>query len=281
MKASSVAFSQRARRSRAFMLGMLLLAILILMAISAHVFYPTDPLDIVGPPSLWPGANARFPLGTDMLGRDMAAIIFHGSRISLTIGFFAAAIAILVGVLFGSVAGYCGGVVDDVLMRITEFFQTIPGFLFAIVLVIIMRPSVQSTILAIGFTAWPQIARLMRAEVMRVRGSDYVLAAITMGRGHLATILDHILPNSAAPVIVATSVLVANSILMEASLSFLGLGDPNVASWGAMIGAGREVLRTAWYMSAVPGLAVFLTVMGFGLIGNGLNDILNPREVVR
>lgn len=279
--ASSVAFLQRARRSRAFMLGMFLLAVLILMAISADVFYPTDPLDIVGPPSLWPGANASFPLGTDMLGRDMAAIVFHGSRVSLTIGVFAAGIAILVGVLFGSLAGYCGGVVDDILMRITEFFQTIPGFLFAIVLVIIMRPSVQSTILAIGFTAWPQIARLMRAEVMRVRGSDYVLAAITMGRGHLATILDHILPNSAAPVIVATSVLVANSILMEASLSFLGLGDPNVASWGAMIGAGREVLRTAWYMSAVPGLAVFLTVMGFALIGNGLNDVLNPREVVR
>ena len=216
-----------------------------------------------------------------MIAFDIAAIIFHGSRVSLTIGFFAATIAILVGVFIGAVAGYCGGMIDDAMMRVTEFFQTIPSFLFAIVLVIIMRPSVQSMIVAIGLTAWPQIARLMRAEVMRVRGADYVLAAITMGRGHLATIVDHILPNSIAPVVVATSVLVANAILMEASLSFLGLGDPNVASWGAMIGAGREVLRTAWYMSAVPGVAVFLTVMGFALIGNGLNDVLNPREVVR
>lgn len=279
--ASSVAFSQRARRSRAFVMGMFVLAVLLAMAISAGIIYPNDPLDIVGPASVWPGTDTHFPLGTDMLGRDMAAIIFHGSRVSLMIGFFAATIAILVGVFVGAVAGYCGGVVDDVLMRITEFFQTIPSFLFAIVLVIIMRPSVQSMIVAIGLTAWPQIARLMRAEVMRVRGADYVLAAITMGRGHLATIVDHILPNSIAPVVVATSVLVANSILMEASLSFLGLGDPNVASWGAMIGAGREVLRTAWYMSAVPGVAVFATVMGFALIGNGLNDVLNPREVVR
>lgn len=273
-------FLRGSTRSSAFVAGATVLTLLVVAAFSASIIYPKHPLDLAGDPSQWPGISAKFPLGTDMLGRDIASMVFHGSRISLMIGFLAGAIAITVGVFAGAVSGYCGGVVDDVIMRITEFFQTIPGFLFAIVLVIIMKPSVQSTIIAIGITAWPQIARLMRAEVLRVRKSDYVLAAVSMGRGHIAIIFDHVLPNSVAPVVVATSVLVANAILIEAALSFLGLGDPNVASWGAMIGSGREVLRTAWYMSAIPGVAVFITVMGFALLGNGLNDLLNPREAL-
>jgi len=159
------------------------------------------------------------------------------------------------------------------------FFQTIPNFLFAIMLVIILAPSIRSIILAIGVTAWTQIARLTRAEVLRVRGTEYVHAAVTMGRSHVAIVIEHVLPNSLPPVIISTSVLVAQAILTEASLAFLGLGDPNAASWGAMIGAGRETLRTAWYMSAIPGVAVFATMMSFTLIGNGLNDVFNPREL--
>ncbi|HEX3953602.1 MAG TPA: ABC transporter permease [Stellaceae bacterium] len=271
----------RLLRSRAFMTGAVLLTILLAMAAGADLLYPDDPLGIAGRPTLWPGINAQFPLGTDMLGRDMAAEIFHGARISLTIGFAAAAISLSIGVLIGVTAGYVGGPLGEVLMRITEFFQTIPSFLFAIVLVVILQPSIESIVLAIGVTTWPQIARLARAEVLRVRRADYVLAAVTMGRRPTRIVIDHVLPNSLAPVVVATSVLVANAILVEASLSFLSLGDPNSASWGAMIGAGREVLRTAWYMSAVPGAAVFVTVMGFTLLGNGLNDVLNPRGADR
>jgi peptide/nickel transport system permease protein len=269
----------RSTRSPSLIIGLGLLLVLFVVAALAGVLYPSDPLDMVGQPTLWPGESAAFPLGTDMLGRDIAAEIFHGARISLLIGFVAAAMALSIGVLVGSVAGYCRGKFDDLLMRVTEFFQTIPNFLFAIMLVIILAPSIRSIILAIGVTAWTQIARLTRAEVLRVRGTEYVHAAVTMGRSHVAIVIEHVLPNSLPPVIISTSVLVAQAILTEASLAFLGLGDPNAASWGAMIGAGRETLRTAWYMSAIPGVAVFATVMSFTLIGNGLNDVFNPREL--
>ena len=269
----------RSTRSPSLIIGLGLLLVLFVVAALAGVLYPSDPLDMVGQPTLWPGESAAFPLGTDMLGRDIAAEIFHGARISLLIGFVAAAMALSIGVLVGSVAGYCRGKFDDLLMRVTEFFQTIPNFLFAIMLVIILAPSIRSIILAIGVTAWTQIARLTRAEVLRVRGTEYVHAAVTMGRSHVAIVIEHVLPNSLPPVIISTSILVAQAILTEASLAFLGLGDPNAASWGAMIGAGRETLRTAWYMSAIPGVAVFATVMSFTLIGNGLNDVFNPREL--
>jgi len=269
----------RSTRSPSLIIGLGLLLVLFVVAALAGVLYPSDPLDMVGQPTLWPGESAAFPLGTDMLGRDIAAEIFHGARISLLIGFVAAAMALSIGVLVGSVAGYCRGKFDDLLMRVTEFFQTIPNFLFAIMLVIILAPSIRSIILAIGVTAWTQIARLTRAEVLRVRGTEYVHAAVTMGRSHVAIVIEHVLPNSLPPVIISTSVLVAQAILTEASLAFLGLGDPNAASWGAMIGAGRETLRTAWYMSAIPGVAVFATMMSFTLIGNGLNDVFNPREL--
>jgi peptide/nickel transport system permease protein len=269
---------KRSTRSPSLVIGLVLLLVLFVVAAMADVLYPSDPLDMVGQPTLWPGESAAFPLGTDMLGRDIAAEVFHGARISLLIGFVAATMALSIGVLVGSVAGYCRGKIDDLLMRLTEFFQTIPNFLFAIMLVIILAPSIKSIILAIGVTAWTQIARLTRAEVLRVRGTDYVHAAVTMGRSHVAIVLEHALPNSLPPVIISTSILVAQAILTEASLAFLGLGDPNTASWGAMIGAGRETLRTAWYMSAIPGIAVFATVMSFTLIGNGLNDVFNPRR---
>ncbi len=270
----------RTTRSPSLVIGLGLLLVLFGVAALAGVLYPSDPLDMVGQPTLWPGESTAFPLGTDMLGRDIAAEVFHGARISLLIGFVAAAMALSIGVLVGSVAGYCRGKIDDLLMRLTEFFQTIPNFLFAIMLVIILAPSIKSIIVAIGVTAWTQIARLTRAEVLRVRGTDYVHAAVTMGRSHAAIVLEHVLPNSLPPVIISTSILVAQAILTEASLAFLGLGDPNAASWGAMIGAGRETLRTAWYMSAIPGVAVFATVMSFTLIGNGLNDVFNPRELL-
>ena len=163
-------------------------------------------------------------------------------------------------------------------MRVTEMFQTLPSFLFAIVLVVILTPSLGSIVFAIGVTSWPQIARLVRAEAMRVRHAEYVKAAVTLGLGHGRIIAAHVLPNSIAPVVVAASVLMAQAILTEASLSFLGLGDPNVISWGSMVGVGRSTLRTAWYMTALPGLAIFVTVISFMLLGNGLNDKLNPRS---
>ncbi len=267
-------------RSRPLLVGAAILLLIILMAAVAGVVYPGDPLDIVGRPNQWPGAQG-YPLGTDMMGRDMASGVAHAARVSLLVGLSAALLAVLIGVLFGILAGYFGGWVDDVLMRTTEMFQTLPSFLFAIVLVVILTPSISSIIFAIGVTSWPQIARLVRAEAMRVRNAEFVSAAITIGLPHWRVILTHMLPNSSAPVIVATSILMAQAILTEASLSFLGLGDPNVISWGSMVGAGRSTLRTAWYMTALPGFAIFLTVISFMLLGNGLNDLLNPRATQR
>jgi peptide/nickel transport system permease protein len=267
----------RALYSRALLAGLVLLLVALLLAGTAGLFYPGDPMDIVGPASLWPGSDPQYPLGTDMMGRDMAAGLAHAARVSLAVGLAAAAIALSLGLLIGAIAGYFGEWLDDALMRFTEMFQTMPGFLFAIVLIVILSPSVTSIAFAIGITSWPQIARLMRAEAMRLRRADFVLAAETIGMPHWRIILHHVLPNSLAPVVVATSILVAQAILTEASLSFLGLGDPNVVSWGSMVGAGRSSLRTAWYMTALPGCAIFTVVMGFMLLGNGLNDLLNPR----
>lgn len=262
--------------SRPLLAGGLLLAAVVLTAALASVFYPGDPMDIVGPPNLWPGA-AGFPLGTDMLGRDMAAGLAHAAKVSLLVGLSAAALAVSIGILLGVLSGYFGGWVDDLLTRFTEMFQTLPSFLLAIVLIVILSPSLGSIVFAIGVTSWPQIARLVRAEALRVRSAEYVSAAVTIGLGHARVIIRHVLPNSIAPVVVATSVLLAQAILTEASLSFLGLGDPSVISWGSMVGAGRSTLRTAWYMSALPGLAIFFTVISFMLLGNGINDWLNPR----
>jgi peptide/nickel transport system permease protein len=272
---------QRINGSRALAVGLVLLAAVAFVAVTAGQLYPGDPRDMVAPASIWPGVDHRFPLGTDMMGRDMAAAMAHAAGISLTVGVAATALALLVGTTFGALAGYFGGVVDDVLMRISELFQTMPSLLFTIILVVILGPSIASITFAIGITSWPQIARLVRAEALRVRQLDFVHAAVTMGMGHGRIILVHVLPNSLAPVVVAASILVAQAILSDASLSFLGLGDPNIMSWGSMVGAGRPMLRTAWYMTALPGGAIFLTVMSFMLIGNGLNDLLNPRTPVR
>lgn len=261
--------------------GATILVVLLLFAVSADVFYPSDPMVMVGPRSLWPFGEPAFPLGTDQLGRDVAAQLCHGACISLMIGMGAALIAAIIGVTVGACAGYLGGRVDDVLTRTSEYFQTIPTFLFAMVLVAVLAPSIGSVTIAIGLTAWPEIARLTRAEIFKIRRTDYVLAALTMGIGNLRIVLTHVLPNSLAPVIVVTSAVVAHAVLVEAALAFLGLGDPNAISWGSMIGNARPLLRTAWYLTALPGIAIFVTVLGFTLLGNGLADLFNPRRAVR
>jgi len=166
---------------------------------------------------------------------------------------------------------------DDVLMRTTEAFQTIPPFVFVIVVVVIARPSIRSIILAIALVSWPAVARLVRAEFVALRHREFVQGCRAVGMGDLRIIFRQILPNALAPIIVTASIMVATAILTESALAFLGLGDANVMSWGSMIGAGREMLRTEWYLTAIPGLAILLTVLALNLIGEGLNDALNPR----
>ncbi|WP_247877958.1 ABC transporter permease [Azospirillum sp. TSO22-1] len=258
--------------------GLALLGAIVGMAAGADVLYPADPLDMVGTPFLWPGADPDFPLGTDMLGRDIAAGIFHGARMSLLIGAVATLVSLLIGVGVGAVAGFFGGRTDHALMHVTELFQTIPPFLFAIVIVAVLQPNVVTVVLAIGLTSWPSLARLVRAEVLRLRDGEMVQASIAIGLSDARIILAHVLPNVLAPIVVSASIMVASAILTESSLAFLGLGDPNIVSWGSMVGSGREVLRTDWYVATVPGLAIVAAVLALNLLGDGLNDALDPRQ---
>lgn len=264
-------------RNPSAMAGVVLLAFMLVLALVAPLLYPGDPLDMVAPPLLWPGQDVAYPLGSDSLGRDVIAGIAHGARISLSVGVVAAVLSLVIGVLVGATAGYFGGRIDDVLVRITELFQTMPSFLFVIVVVAIGQPSVPVIVFAIGLASWPVIARLVRAEFRALRETEFVLAARSQGFSHARIIFQEMLPNALPPVIVTTSVLVASAILIESALSFLGMGDPNAVSWGSMIGQGRELLRTAWFLTALPGAAIVLTVLALNLVGDGLNDAFNPR----
>ncbi|WP_241754855.1 ABC transporter permease [Cupriavidus basilensis] len=264
-------------RNPAALGGVLVLLTIVSMAALAGVLFPGDPLDMVGQPFLWPGADRAFPFGTDSLGRDVLAGIVHGARVSLLVGLAAASLSLLIGMLVGAVAGYFGHAADAVLSRLIELVQTVPSFLLVIVIVAIGSPSVTTIALAIGLASWPTVARLVRAEFRTLREADFVLAARSVGYRSSRIIVAEILPNALPPVIVTTSVMVASAILIESALSFLGMGDPNVVSWGSMIGAGREVLRSAWYLSALPGTAIILTVLALNLVGDALNDALNPR----
>jgi peptide/nickel transport system permease protein len=262
-------------------LAAILLTAVTILALAADLIYPGDPLDMVAPPLVWPGQDLAYPLGTDALGRDLAAGIVHGSRVSLMVGVFAALIGLFIGTTVGALAGYFGGVVDNVLVRLTELFQTIPTILLVIVILAIGDPSVSLIVLAIGIASWPMIARLARAQFMALREADFVMAARGLGYGTGRIIVREILPNALPTLVVATSVLVANGILAEAGLSFLNLGDPNRVSWGSLIGSGRTMLRDEWYLTALPGLAIVLTVLSVNIIGDRLTDILNPRSAVR
>lgn len=264
-------------RNPAALAGSVLLMAIAVLALLSGVLFPGDPMDMVARPLLPPLEDRAFFLGSDSLGRNVAAGLVHGAKVSLMVGVVAAILSLLIGVLVGAVGGYFGGLVDDVLVRLTELVQTVPAFLLVIVIVSIGQPKVTVIVLAIGLASWPMIARLVRAEFRTLREAEFVLAARSQGFGDARIILQEILPNALPPVIVSVSVLVATAILMESALAFIGLGDPNVVSWGSMIGEGREHLRTAWTLSALPGLAIMVTVLSLNLVGDGLNDALNPR----
>ena len=270
-------FLVRFAQNRGAVVGMIILLAVIVLAIIAPLIYPVSPWKMVQRPFLPPLDVAGLPFGTDTLGRNVAAGLAHGARVSLLIGLVSTVVALAIGVPLGAVAGYYGGIVDDALMRFTEFFQTVPSFALAIVLVAIFQPSITSIVIAIAVVSWPPVARLVRGEVLSLRTREYVEAAMLAGQSNTTIILKQILPNTLSPIIVLASLMVATAILLESSLSFLGLGDPNVMSWGYMIGAARTVIRQAWWLSFFPGVAILLTVLALNLVGEGLNDALNPR----
>ena len=265
------------RQSWAGMLGLFILILVILFTYVGPFLYHVDPFEIVWAPLTAPGESEQAPLGTDYLGRDILAGLIHGGSATLYVGLVAGIITITIGILVGAFAGFYRGAVDEILMRITEFFQVLPALLFAMVLVTLFTPTIYVVALAIGIVSWPTTARLTRAEFLRIRNLEYVNAARSIGARNRRIIWRVILPNALAPLIVAATLTVGIAILFEAGLSFLGLGDPNVFSWGLMIGAGREYILDGWWVVTFPGFMIFLTVLGFSLVGDGLNDAFNPK----
>lgn len=249
--------------------GLAMLAPLALIALVAPLLFPRDPMAIVGQPLLRPFHDGALPLGTDRLGRDVLAQLVHSARTSLLVGLAAALSALCVGAVIGTIAGFAGRITDEVLMRVTEAFQTVPAFLLALAFVSVIGPSLSSVVIAIVLGAWPAPARVARAEVLSIREKDYVAAARVVGKRPVEIAFREILPNALPPVLALSSVIVASAILIEAALSFLGLGDPNRVTWGGMIAEGRNVLRSAPYLSIIPGVALVVAVLAVYLLGEG------------
>ncbi|MEZ5741922.1 MAG: ABC transporter permease [Burkholderiaceae bacterium] len=263
-------------KNRAAVIGLGLLAAMLFMTLLGPYLYPVDPDEMVWMP-LTPPGESEYWLGTDFVGRDILAGLINGGRVTLTVGFVAALLTIVIGVSVGAIAGYYGGRIDNGLMRITEFFQVLPHLLLAMVVVMLFSSTMVTIAIAIGVVSWTGTARLTRAEFMRLRELDYVTAERSIGAGNRRIIWSVILPNAAPPLIVSSALSVGTAILFEAGLSFLGLSDPNTMSWGRMIGANRPYILEAWWAVTLPGLAIFITVLAISLIGDGLNDAMNPK----
>ena len=258
------------------LIGLFLLSLVCAVAATASWLFPVSPWEMTSIPFSRPGENGLL-LGSDTLGRDIAAGIAHGARVSLFIGAVSTLAALTIGVALGCVAGYAGGWADRLIVRFIEIFQTIPNFVLALLIVAILGPSLANIILAVAIVSWPPLARLTRAQVKSVSTREFVQAARCQGQSAASVLVRHVLPNAISPIIVTGSLAVASAILIEAALSFMGLGDPNYMSWGYMVGAGRTVIRQAWWVSVFPGAAVLLTVVAINLVGEALNDALNPR----
>ena len=256
--------------------GMLMLGAVLLVALGGPWLMGADPFEIIAAPMTPPFSEDAL-LGTDYLGRDVLTTLVYGGRATLLVGAVAAFLSVAIGITLGAMAGYYGGRVDAVLMRITEFFQVLPALLFAMVVVTLFSPTLLTITLAIGVVSWTGTARLTRAEFMKYRNLEFVRAERAIGAGHARIIWRVILPNALPPLIVSATLAIGSAILFEAALSFLGLGDQNRMSWGLMIGASRQYVLSCWWAVAFPGAAIFVTVLAVSLIGDGLNDALNPK----
>jgi len=254
----------------------LFIVLLLVLALGAGLLPGLDPQamsnDATQPPS------AQHLLGTDDLGRSVLAGVVYGTRVSLTVGFFAALVATVIGVLVGAAAGFQGGWFDTLVMRVAEFFQVIPSFILAAVIVAMTGTGLGQIIAVVGLLAWPQVARVMRGEVMRVKQLEFVDAVRCLGISETRVLFGEVIPNAVAPVLAVGTLIVGQAILLEASLSFLGLSSAELVSWGRMLNSGQRFLFNAWWMSFFPGTAIFLTVLAFNLFGDAVGAVLNPRN---
>jgi peptide/nickel transport system permease protein len=274
-------FVGRVLETRLVGTGLAILAIVAICAIFAPVLAPYDPLAqdylaLTEPPS------AEHLLGTDDLGRDVLSRIIYGSRVSLLVGVIAVGIAVVLGVTLGLTAGYSRGILDDVVMRIVDALQAFPGLILALAIAAALGPGIEKAMIAIGIVATPAMARLTRAQTLAIREREFVQAAQVIGQSPFGIVTRHIWPNVTAPIIVQATLLVATAIVTEAGLSFLGVGVvPPTPSWGSMIRTGSQYLEVAPWMSFVPGIAIFATVLAFNFVGDGLRRALDPRLLAR
>ncbi len=269
---------RRARRLRNLAIGISLVGLLVICAVFAPWIAPFDPIRDANLNNYLRPPHAPFLLGTDTFGRDVLSRIVFGARISLGIGLVVQAVALVLGTTLGLLAGFYGRWVDNLIMRVAEVIFAFPGLLFAIAVMAVIGPSLYNVFVALGLVSWTSLARVVRGQVLMLRELDYVEAARGLGASNLRILVRHILPNTLAPVIVLVTLGMGNAILAEASLSFLGLGaQPPTPSWGSMLSAGRDYLTQAPWISLYPGLAIFFTVMGFNMLGDGLRDLLDPR----
>ncbi len=266
----------RTLRSPGGAVGAAITLLLVLVGVLAPILAPTDPFAVDGPSLAAPSRS--YPFGTDALGRDLLSGVVYGARTSLIVAATVGAMVVIIGAAVGLVAGFVGGWVDDVLMRVTELFQVLPRFFLALVVIAFFGSGLDRLVLLLGITSWPLLARVIRAEALSLRHREFVEAAQVHGASRTRVLLREVLPNALPPGLALLGLVVAQVILIEASLGFLGLGDPNVTSWGALASEAQRFLRQAWWLSLFPGLAILLAVLGFNLLGDAITDALTGRR---
>ncbi|MGY2163318.1 ABC transporter permease [Pseudomonas tolaasii] len=271
-----MAVFKRFIRQPSALVGAVFLLLLAALAIAAPWLTNSSPWEMNTRPMLVPFQDPAHWLGSDLLGRDLGSGLLYGARVSLAVGVLASLATLLVGLFIGALAGYFGGWLDGILMRIAEFFQIIPQLVLAVILVAVLEPSLGTIVLGIALVAWPGVARLVRSEFLTLRQREFVQAARVLGQSPLGIITQQILPNALAPLLVVMTFVMATAILTEAALAFLGLSDPEAMSWGYMINASRGLLRDAWWMSFLPGLAIVLCVLAVNRVGEGLRVAFEP-----
>ncbi len=265
-------------RNKLAVLGGVLVFLVFVLSLFAPWIAPYNPSRIdIG--NILIGPSASHPFGTDDLGRDVLSRILWGGRISLEVGFVAVGIATIIGIILGSIAGYYGGWIDSLIMRAVDVMLSIPTIFLILAVIAILEPSIFNIMIVIGLTSWMEPARLIRAEFISLKERDFVLAARAIGAADSRIIMKHVLPNGLSPILVSSNMGIGGAILIESALSFLGLGvQPPTPSWGSLLSSGKDNIEIAWWLSAFPGLAILMTVLGYNLLGEGIRDALDPRQ---
>ena len=269
---------QRITKHNLALVGLIILVPMFLCAVLAPLISPHDPVE-PDLKNILTGPTWSHPFGTDTLGRDVFSRVIYGSRISLLVGFVSVGIATLIGIMIGAVSGYSGGIIDELIMRFVDLMMCFPTFFLILAVIALLEPSIWNIMIVIGLTNWMGIARLVRAEILSIKGKEYVLAAKAMGFPRRRIIFGHVLPNALSPVYVVATLGIGGAILTESAWSFLGIGvQPPTPSWGNILTQAKDNIEVAWWLSLYPGLAIFLTVMGYNLLGEGLRDVFDPRR---